>query len=74
VLGVRLERARALALVAVVVLTAAAVTALGVVAFVGLVAPHAARALAGGQHRRILLVAPLLGPDSSGWPTPSGAR
>jgi iron complex transport system permease protein len=37
------------------------VTAIGVVAFVGLVAPHAARALVGGQHRRVLLVAPLLG-------------
>lgn len=61
VLGVRLERARALALVSVVALTAAAVTAVGVVAFVGLVAPHAARALVGGQHRRVLAVAPLLG-------------
>jgi ferric hydroxamate transport system permease protein len=61
VLGVRLERTRALALGAVVALTAAAVTAIGVVAFVGLVAPHAARALVGGQHRRVLLVAPLLG-------------
>jgi iron complex transport system permease protein len=61
VLGVRLERTRAQALVAVVVLTAAAVTAVGVVAFVGLVAPHAARALVGGQHRRVLVVAPLLG-------------
>lgn len=61
VLGVRLERTRALALTAVVVLTAAAVTAIGVVAFVGLVAPHAARAMVGGQHRRLLLVAPLLG-------------
>lgn len=60
-LGVRLERTRTSALVAVVVLTAAAVTAIGVVAFVGLVAPHAARALVGGQHRRVLLVAPLLG-------------
>ena len=61
VLGVRLERTRAVALVGVVLLTAAAVTAVGVVAFVGLVAPHAARALVGGQHRRVLLVAPLLG-------------
>lgn len=60
-LGLRLERTRAVALVGVVVLTAAAVTAIGVVAFVGLVAPHAARALVGGQHRRVLVVAPLLG-------------
>ncbi len=59
ILGVRLERTRALILVGV--LTAAAVTAIGVVAFVGLVAPHAARALVGGQHRRVLVVAPLIG-------------
>jgi iron complex transport system permease protein len=61
VLGLRLERTRAGVLAGAVVLTAASVTAIGVVAFVGLVAPHAARALVGGQHRRVLLVAPLLG-------------
>lgn len=61
VLGVRLERARFVSLLATVVLTAGAVTAVGVVGFVGLVAPHAARALVGGAHRRVLLVAALLG-------------
>jgi len=31
------------------------------VAFVGLVAPHAARLLVGGRHAALMLVAPLLG-------------
>ena len=31
------------------------------IAFVGLVAPHAARVLVGAQHRRVLPVAALLG-------------
>lgn len=61
VLGLRLEQTRAAVLAGAVLLTAASVTAIGVVAFVGLVAPHAARALVGGQHRRVLLIAPLLG-------------
>jgi len=61
ILGVRLERTRLAALVCAALLTAAAVSAIGVVGFVGLVAPHAARALVGGRHGRILPVAALLG-------------
>ncbi|WP_254909905.1 iron ABC transporter permease [Micromonospora sp. NBS 11-29] len=61
VLGVRLERARLVALGLAALLTAAAVSAVGVIGFVGLVAPHAARALVGGRHTRVLPVAVLLG-------------
>ncbi|MGW1344876.1 iron chelate uptake ABC transporter family permease subunit [Kribbella sp. NPDC002412] len=61
ILGVRLERRRLTALLCAALLTAAAVSAIGVVGFVGLVAPHAARALVGGRHTRILPVAALLG-------------
>ena len=42
-------------------MTATAVAAVGVIAFVGLVAPHAARALVGGRHIRVLPLAALLG-------------
>ncbi|MEV0327344.1 iron ABC transporter permease [Micromonospora echinospora] len=61
VLGVRLERTRLLALGAAALLTSTAVSAVGVIGFVGLVAPHAARALVGGRHSRVLPVAVLLG-------------
>lgn len=61
VLGVRLERVRLLALGAAALLTATAVAAVGVVGFVGLVAPHMARALVGGRHSRVIPVAALLG-------------
>ena len=44
-----------------VLLTATAVAAVGVVGFVGLVAPHAARSLVGRRHARVLPVAVLLG-------------
>ncbi|TBL28995.1 iron ABC transporter permease, partial [Verrucosispora sp. SN26_14.1] len=44
VLGVRLERTRLIALGAAALLTSTAVSAVGVIGFVGLVAPHAARA------------------------------
>ena len=61
VLGVRLERTRLLLLAAAAVLTAAAVAVVGVIGFVGLVAPHLARALVGSRHTRVLPVAILLG-------------
>jgi ferric hydroxamate transport system permease protein len=61
VLGVPLERARLLALGGAALLTSTAVSAVGVVGFVGLVAPHAARVLAGSRHSRALPVAALLG-------------
>ncbi|GAA2632771.1 siderophore ABC transporter permease CdtC [Dactylosporangium fulvum] len=61
VLGVRLERTRLFTLTAAALLTSAAVSAVGIIGFVGLVAPHVARALAGGRHARVLPVAALLG-------------
>ncbi|GEK80838.1 iron ABC transporter permease [Agrococcus baldri] len=60
-LGVRLTRVQILALALSVVLASTAVAAIGVVAFVGLVAPHAARALVGARHRVLLPLAALLG-------------
>lgn len=61
VLGIRLGRTRLLLLGVAAVLTAAAVAAIGVISFVGLVAPHAARALVGSRHVRVLPVSILLG-------------
>lgn len=61
VLGVALDRTRLLLLAAAALLTAAAVCAIGALAFVGLVAPHAARALVGARHGRVVPVAMLLG-------------
>ncbi len=61
ILGIPLDRARLLLLGAAALLTAGAVVATGVVAFVGLVAPHAARALVGARHSRVIPVAILLG-------------
>jgi ABC-type Fe3+-siderophore transport system permease subunit len=59
--GIDLERLRLVTLLVAAVLTAAAVSAVGVIAFVGLVAPHAARAMVSGRHLRVLPVAVLLG-------------
>lgn len=59
--GTTLERVRLLILTVAALLAAASVVAVGVVGFVGLVAPHAARALVGGRHLRIVSVAVLLG-------------
>ncbi|SDE52301.1 iron ABC transporter permease [Glycomyces harbinensis] len=61
VLGVKLERTRLLLLGAAAVLTAAAVAVVGVIGFVGLVAPHLARGLVGSRHTRVLPVSILLG-------------
>lgn len=61
VLGMSTPRFRLVALTGCGLLAAAAVTAIGVVGFVGLVAPHAARALVGSRHLRVIPVAILLG-------------
>lgn len=59
--GLRLESWRLAALLLAALLTAASVAAVGVVLFVGLVAPHTARALVSGRHLRVVPVAVLLG-------------
>ncbi|MGH3333781.1 MAG: iron ABC transporter permease [Nocardioidaceae bacterium] len=61
VFGLSLERTRLLVLGGAALLTSTAVSAVGVVGFVGLVAPHVARALVGGLHARVLPVAALVG-------------
>lgn len=61
VLGVQLERTRLGVLVVTALLTAVAVSAIGVVGFVGLMAPHLARSLVGSSHVRVIPVAALLG-------------
>ncbi|MCT2583709.1 iron ABC transporter permease [Actinophytocola sp. S1-96] len=60
-LGIGVPRTRLLLMVCAVALTATAVAGIGVVAFVGLVAPHAARAMVGRRSARVLPVAALLG-------------
>ena len=60
-LGTDITRARLIALGLAVALTAAATASIGVLAFVGLVAPHAARLLVGTSHRRLLPLSALLG-------------
>jgi iron complex transport system permease protein len=60
-LGLDLGRGRLGFLTLSVLLSGAAVAAAGTIGFVGLVAPHAARALVGRQHTRVVPVAVLLG-------------
>ncbi|MER5479347.1 iron ABC transporter permease [Streptomyces sp. NPDC002734] len=60
-LGIGLSRERLALLVLSVLLSATAVAAAGTIGFVGLVAPHAARALVGRRHVRVVPVAVLLG-------------
>ncbi|MEJ5914359.1 iron ABC transporter permease [Pseudokineococcus sp. 1T1Z-3] len=61
VLGVDVPRARLLHVGTAVVLTTVATAGIGVVGFVGLVAPHAARLLAGKRHAVLAPLAVLLG-------------
>jgi iron complex transport system permease protein len=60
-LGIPLERTRLAILGIAVGLAAAAVATAGTIAFVGLIAPHAARLLAPGRHRLLVPYAALLG-------------
>lgn len=60
-LGVDVSRTRLLVLLVACFLTSLAVCLAGVVAFVGLVVPHAARRLVGGSHRLLLPASALAG-------------
>lgn len=59
--GVPREPVRLALLITAAVLAAVSVSAVGVVGFIGLVAPHAARALVGARHIRVVPTAMLLG-------------
>jgi iron complex transport system permease protein len=60
-LGLRVETATWVAVVAASLLIAAAVAFAGIIGFVGLIVPHAARALVGPDHRALVPGSALLG-------------
>ena len=60
-LGVHVARTRLLLLLATALMTAVIVSTSGAIGFVGLVLPHAARAMVGVKHRRLLPTAALMG-------------
>lgn len=61
--GVAIHRDRILLMLAAVALAASAVSVTGGIAFIGLMAPHIARALVGPRHQRLVPVSLLIG----GW-------
>ena len=60
-LGVRTELSRGVVILATTVVTAAAVSACGIVGWIGLVVPHLARMIVGPDHRRLLPAAVSIG-------------
>ena len=60
-LGVEVARTKLIVLAAASLVAATAVAMAGVIGFVGLIVPHAARMLFGGDYRRLLPLAALLG-------------
>ena len=60
-LGLSITRTRVTVLAGTSVAVAAAVSAAGVIGFVGLVAPHMARLLVGPQHRRLMPLSAFMG-------------
>lgn len=60
-LGLRIEATKLATVAAATLVAAAAVSASGLIAFVGLVAPHVVRLLAGPAHRPLLLLSALGG-------------
>ncbi len=59
--GAHPERSKMIVLTLASVLAAAAVSVSGIISFVGLIGPHAARGLVGSEHRRLIPGAALLG-------------
>ena len=60
-LGLRAEVARAIILMTAVVLAAGSISVAGGITFLGLIAPHLARALVGSDLRRLLVCSALVG-------------
>jgi iron complex transport system permease protein len=60
-LGMSLQRVRASMITIAVLLSAAAVSTVGTISFVGLIAPHAGRLLVGHRHRQLVPVVAILG-------------
>jgi iron complex transport system permease protein len=60
-LGLNVPLARAICAVAVVLLAGSATSIAGPIVFVGLVATHAARLVAGHDHRRLIALSGLIG-------------
>jgi ferric citrate transport system permease protein len=60
-LGIRVSRVQRLVLLLAVALAAVSVAACGPVGFIGLVAPHLTRKLAGGRHRALIPASLLVG-------------
>ena len=60
-LGINVPRQRMLLLVVATLLASVSVAVVGVMGFIGLMAPHIARRLVGGSHRLMLPVAALVG-------------
>ncbi|WBU53937.1 iron ABC transporter permease [Paracoccus sp. SCSIO 75233] len=60
-LGQRVDTVRGLAVLICALLSGAAVAAAGLIAFVGLAAPHIARRLVGHPHRRLIPASALIG-------------
>ncbi len=60
-LGINTERTEFISVVAASLLTAAAVSAVGLIGFVGLVAPHTARRLVGPLHKNLIPTSALIG-------------
>ncbi|SUE27785.1 ABC transporter permease [Nocardia farcinica] len=60
-LGMDAARLRLLLFVVAAAMTGCFVAVCGAIGFVGLVVPHVARLLVGADHRRLIVIAPLLG-------------
>jgi iron complex transport system permease protein len=60
-LGVNVERVRLGGMLASSLITAAAVSFLGIIGFIGLVAPHLMRRVLGGDHRQLIPASALAG-------------
>jgi iron complex transport system permease protein len=60
-LGVNVERTRVISLFLVSIITASVVCFTGTIGFIGLVAPHIARMMIGGDHRFLLPASALVG-------------
>lgn len=61
ILGINIRLVKAVILIAATLLTSAIVSVTGAIGFIGLVVPHICRSFVGSDHKKLMIVSPIVG-------------
>ena len=62
ILGINIKMVKSIVLILATLLTSSLVAITGAIGFIGLVVPHVSRAIAGSDHKKLIVFSALIGP------------